>query len=102
MYGGVAVRDKIKRDKTNKKQEGQDNRDRDKSKRKQKAVVGEEGFWEHSLGKRDYDYRWSIQFWVRCCGCLGDKHPRASKSELAEEGTKAQVFLSKMWRQESV
>ena len=52
-----------------------------KSKRKQKAVVGEEGFWERSPGKRDCDYRRSIQFWVCCCGCLGDKHPRASESK---------------------
>ena len=27
-----------------------------KSKKKQKAVVGEEGFWERSPGKRDCDY----------------------------------------------
>ena len=31
-----------------------------KSKRKQKAVVGEEGFWERSPGKRNCDYKWSI------------------------------------------
>ena len=73
-----------------------------KSKRKQKAVVGEEGFWERSPGKRDCDYRWSIQFWVYCNGYLRDKHPRASKSKSAEKGTKAQVSVSRMWRQASV
>ena len=30
-----------------------------KSKREQKAVVGEEGFWKRSPRKRDCDYRWS-------------------------------------------
>ena len=38
MYGGVAVRDKLKRDKTNKKQEGQDSRDRDKIKKGNKKL----------------------------------------------------------------
>ena len=40
MYGGVAMRDKIKRDKTNKKQEGQDSRDKDKIKKETKSRGG--------------------------------------------------------------
>ena len=40
MYGGVVTRDKIKRDKTNKKQERQDSRDRDKTKKETKSLGG--------------------------------------------------------------
>ena len=40
MYGGVAVRDEIKRDKTNKKQDGRDSGDRDKIKKETKSRGG--------------------------------------------------------------
>ena len=40
MCSEVATRDKIKRDKTNKKQEGQDSRDRDKIKKETKSRGG--------------------------------------------------------------
>ena len=40
MYGGAEERDRIKRDKTNKKQEGQDNRDRDKIQKGTKSRGG--------------------------------------------------------------
>ena len=71
-----------------------------KSKRKQKAMVEEEGFWEHSLGERDCDYRWIIQFWICCCGCLGantqghqnqNQQKKGPREELREEDTKQLV-----------
>ena len=40
MYGRVVVRDKIRKDKINKKQEGQDSRDKDKIKKETKSRGG--------------------------------------------------------------